>query len=76
MVRVWVGIVLGVVLFALLLPVQGLLEGLGFSPRDDAYLHAFALFALILLSVIALRREPARSREGNRIIKPRQDAEP
>jgi len=75
MVRVWVGIVLGVALFFLLIPMQAFLEGADLSGPDSAFGHAFALFALILLSVIALRREPARSREGNRIIKPRQDAE-
>jgi len=75
MLRTWGGIVLGLALFAALMPVQGVLEGLGLSKPDDSYIHAFALFALILLSVIALRRAPSGAGEHNRIIKPRRETE-
>lgn len=75
MVRAWAGVLLGLILFILLMPIQAFLEGMDLSRKDDSFGHAFALVALILLSIIVLRRAPSSGGQHNRIIKPRQETE-
>ncbi len=75
--RIALGIVLGLVLAALLPPLQALLEFLNISKRGGGdFLDAFAIVTLVLLSVIAVRspgrrklreygyREPLSVRKG------------
>jgi hypothetical protein len=58
----WLGAIgLGIVLWALAMPVQAILEAAGLSQRDDSFLHAIALIVIILLCVLILRR-PATPR--------------
>ena len=57
---IW-GIILGLVFFGLIIPVQALLEATRLSPKDDSFFHAFALVALVLLWVLILKRVPRAS---------------
>jgi len=62
---IW-GIILGLVFYGLMIPVQALLEATGLSPEDDSFFHAFALIALILLCVLIFKRVPRATKVRRR----------